>query len=170
MKPNTKIHLFVAISILAMLSSCIKEDHYPIEPAIKFAGFGVIKDVNKKDSVGILTVSYTDGDGDIGLYKSDTVEPYRYNYYLRFFQLKNGETIEILPVDTSVSFNGRIPLLTPVGRNKNISGEISMFMDLYYARPLFLKDTVDIKFEVFIKDRALHNSNIVETPVFTITK
>ncbi len=170
MKPNTKIHLIVAFLSLVVLSSCIKEEQYPIEPAIEFAGFGVIQDVNKKDSVGVLTVSYTDGDGDIGLYNYDTVEPYRYNYYLRFFQMHNGTAVEIKPADTSVSFNGRIPLLTPTGRNKNISGEISMFMDLFYARPLFLNDTIDIKFEVYIKDRALHTSNIVETPLFKIRK
>jgi len=170
MKLNTKIHLIVAILVLVVLSSCVKEEHYPIEPVLKFAGFGVIKDVNDKDSVGVLTVSYTDGDGDIGLYDYDTLEPYRYNYYLRFFQMHNGEAVEIMPVDTSVSFNGRIPLLTPTGRNKNISGEISMFMDLFYARPLFLNDTIDIKFEVYIKDRAMHTSNVIETPLFTIRK
>lgn len=170
MKRNTKIHLFVAITLLTLFASCIKEEQYPIEPVIKYESFGALKDENDKDSLGVLTITYTDGDGDIGLQPYETVDPYRYNYYLRFFQKHNDEIFEIKPADTNVTFNGRIPVLTPTGRNKNIKGQISMFMDLYYARPLFKNDTIDIKFEVYIKDRALHTSNIVETPFFTIYK
>ncbi len=170
MKRNTKIHLIVAITLLTLFASCIKEEQYPIEPVINFESFGAMKDENDKDSLGVLTITYTDGDGDIGLQPYETVDPYRYNYYLRFFQKYNGEIFEIKPADTNVTFNGRIPMLTPTGRNKNIKGQISMFMDLYYARPLFKNDTIDIKFEVYIKDRALHTSNLVETPFFTIYK
>ncbi|NVO21296.1 MAG: hypothetical protein HXX13_16465 [Bacteroidetes bacterium] len=163
-----KIIAFVIILIALGLGSCVKQDSYPAEPVIKFEGFGVLKDINQHDSLGELTVSYTDGDGDIGLYDSDTVEPYKYNFFLKFFYLKNNQRIELIPTDTALGFNARIPVLTPGGKNKNIKGNISFDLELYYAWPLLGSDT--IAFEVYIKDRALHSSNVVQTPLFVISK
>ena len=168
MKMFPKIALFSVFLLLLGLSACIKEQQYPIEPVISFQQYGVVRDVSNYDSLGRLTISYTDGDGDIGLYDSDTVEPYKYNFYLKFLQMKNGQLTELLPVDSSLNFNARIPILTPTGRNKNIKGEISIDLQLTYARLMLQSDT--IAFDVFIRDRALHQSNVVRTPLFLIAK
>jgi hypothetical protein len=168
MNTPSKIALFALFLIASVLSSCIKQESYPVEPVIKFQSFAVLKDVNQHDSLGQLTVSYTDGDGDIGLYDSDTIEPYKYNFFLKIFYMKNHELVELIPTDTTLGFNARIPILTPTGKNKNIKGEISIDLDLYYAWPVLGSDT--IAFEVYIKDRALHSSNVVETPLFIISK
>lgn len=149
-----------------IFSSCIKEEQYPIEPKIEYQGFAVIQDVNGNDSIGMLSITYTDGDGDIGLYDSDTAEPYKYNYYLRLFYMKNGSAVELIPADTTLGFNARIPILTPAGRNKNIKGEINRDLELYYAWSQLGSDTIG--FEIYIKDRALHSSNIIQTPFYII--
>jgi hypothetical protein len=168
MKTVSKILLIPVLFVLLILSACVKEQTYPVEPVIKFAQYGVLEDVNNYDSLGLLTVSYTDGDGDIGLYDYDSVEPYKYNFYLKFFQMVNGQLTEIVPADPDLGFNARIPILTPSGRNKNIKGEISIVIQLTYARLMLQSDT--IAFEVYIKDRALHQSNTVQTPLFLIRK
>jgi len=168
MNPASKIVVLLFALTLSGLTSCIKEEQYPIEPVIRFERFATLQNTNSHDSLGLLTISYTDGDGDIGLYDTDTAEPYKYNYFLKFQYLKNGELVELKPADTSLGFNGRIPILTPTGKNKNIKGEISMELELYFAWPALQSDT--ISFEVFIKDRALHSSNIVQTPLFIINK
>ncbi len=168
MKSLPKIVLFLLLPAISLLTSCIKEDQYPIEPVIQYQGFGVMSDINNHDSLGQLTISYTDGDGDIGLYDYDTIEPYKYNFYMKFMYMKNGQMTELIPSDTNLGFNARIPILTPAGKNKNIKGEISIDLELYYAWPLLESDTIG--FEVFIKDRAQHISNIIQTPLFIIRK
>jgi hypothetical protein len=117
MKTLSKIALISLLPLLTGVTSCIKQDNYPIEPVITFKEFGVLKSIDNYDSIGRLTISYTDGDGDIGLYDTDTVEPYRYNFFLKFLYRKNGEMVELIPADTTLGFNARIPILTPTGRN-----------------------------------------------------
>jgi len=168
MKLFAKISLILIIPLLAGLTGCIKEEQYPLEPHIEFGGFATAKDVSGKDSLGAITISYTDGDGNIGLFAWDTVEPRKYNFYLKFLQYVNNELVEVIPVDTSVNFNARIPLLTPAGRNKNIKGDITMYLELYFARQILLSDT--IAFQIFIKDRDLNISNVVETPMFILSR
>jgi hypothetical protein len=168
MKTPSKIVLIALFLIASVLSSCVKHESYPIEPVIKYESFGVMADVNQRDSLGQLTISYTDGDGDIGLYDYDTIEPYKYNFFLKFFSMKNNQLVELIPVDSSLGFNARIPILTPTGKNKNIKGDISLNLDLFYARNYLESDT--IAFEVYIKDRALHNSNVIQTPLFVIRR
>jgi hypothetical protein len=168
MKIYTKITFFLLISIVAGLTSCIKEEQYPIIPHIEFGGFATAKDITGKDSLGAISISYTDGDGNIGLFAWDTVEPKKYNFYLKFMELVNNELVEVKPVDSTLTFNGRIPLLTPVGRNKNIKGDITMYLELYFARQILKSDT--IAFEIYIRDRDLNNSNVIETPLFLIQR
>jgi len=168
MKLNTKIGYILIVSFIAGLAGCVKEQQYPVQPHIDFGGFATVKDIAGKDSLGAVTISYTDGDGDIGLYSTDTVEPYKYNFYLKFMQYVDNKLVEVIPVDTSVTFNARIPILTPNGRNKNIKGDITMTLELYFARQLLKSDT--IAFEIYIKDRALNSSNVVETPLFILKR
>jgi len=168
MKLYTKISLILLIPLFAWLTGCIKEEQYPVVPHIEYGGFYTIRDISGKDSLGAITISYTDGDGNIGLFAWDTVEPRKYNYYLKFMQKLNNQLVEVEPVDSSVTFNARIPNLTPAGRNKNIKGDITMSLQLYFARQILQSDT--IAFEIYIKDRDLNNSNVVDTPLFVIKR
>lgn len=168
MKTNTKIKLILLFLVIAGLTGCIKEEQYPIIPRIEFQGFGTLRDITNKDSLGQILISFTDGDGNIGLSESDSVEPYKYNYYLKFLQYHNKQLVEVKPVDSSLTFNSRIPILTPNGRNKNIKGDIYMTLELYFARQALLTDTIG--FEIYILDRDLNKSNVLETPLYIINK
>jgi len=83
-------------------------------------------------------------------------------------QKLNNQLVEVEPVDSSVTFNARIPYLAPAGRNKNIKGDITMSLQLYFARRILQSDT--IAFEIYIVDRDLNNSNVVDTPLFVIKR
>ena len=150
------------ISILAFVlfitNSCKKIEEYPIEPHIEFVDF--IKLYNESLGVfdkAILKISYTDGDGDIGLTEADTLPPYDFNLFIDYFELRNGEFV--LVEDLFPPLHGRIPMLTPNGIHKAIKGEIEDLLDLNYFSNI---DTV--KYQVYIMDRELHKSNVVETP------
>ena len=83
-------------------------------------------------------------------------------------QLIDNKLEEVKPVDSSINFNARIPILTPAGKNKNIKGDISMTLELYFASQMPQSDV--IAFEIYIKDRDLNKSNVVVTPMFTIKR
>jgi len=168
MKALSKIHLFVLLILSASLAGCIDKVEYPEVPAITFKSYGVMSGSDGYDSLAVLTISYTDGDGDIGLYDYDTVEPYKYDYFLKFLEWRDGSFQEVALADTNFTFNSRIPILTPEGKNKNIRGDISMYLEMYYAFMALQSDT--IAFEVYIQDRALNKSNVLRTPPFLVNR
>jgi hypothetical protein len=152
----------------------MKKEEFPVEPFITFNGFVKINDGSGIDNRGVLQIGYTDGDGDIGLTQNDTLPPYDYNLFMKYFEKQNGVFKEVYityfndytqKLDTLV-MNARIPVLTPAGRNKSIKGIIqdTIFINNYDSP----YDTV--RFEVYIKDRALHESNTVTTPEIVIKK
>ena len=167
MKLYAKIGLIILLPLFAGLTGCIKEEQYPLKPAIEFGRLEALKDISGKDSVILITISYTDGDGNIGLPDGDTI-PLKYNYYMNFYQYINKELVEFKPANEAITFDARIPVLTPVGKNKNIKGDITRSFQIYYARKLLQSDT--IAFEVYIKDRTLLESNVITTPLVIIKR
>ncbi len=169
--------LIILSLIFVLLWSCKKYEEYPPEPQIEFLDFVLLRDAQGIDQRGVLRFSFTDGDGNIGLYDNDTLPPYDYNLFVRYFERKNGSFQEVFLVtpryinDTTIvydtaTFNGRIPILTPAGKNKAISGEIED--TLFVNNPLSAFDT--IMFEVFIRDRDLNESNVIQTPPIVVKK
>jgi len=163
-------HIILIIVIVGMFYSCKKKDVYPTVPEIKFENFLTIYygGLSYPDR-GVLIFSFTDGDGDIGLYQSDTLPPYDYNLFISYFEIQNGDTVEVFLTQTdpatgdidTLNFNGRIPLLTPPGSNKSISGEVED--TIFIHNPLSPFDT--IMFKAYMVDRALHKSNTITTPL-----
>lgn len=142
-------YLITASLLIGVLNACKKEDEYPVEPVIAFRDFVKFKDTNGADSLQ-LTVSFTDGDGDIGNLEND--QNPQSKLYSRYFEKINGVFTEI-----NLGFPpSGIPYVPVSGRNKNISGDISVSL---FANPLKVNDTV--RYEVYITDRAGHKSNAV---------
>ena len=175
MKFPIKIILILSVIGLLAFISCKRIEEYPPEPVISYLDFEKI--FNETDSIydrGILKFEFTDGDGDLGLAKGDTFPPfnpgskYYYNLIIDYFEVRNGvETPVPLtfynPVTEqydTVYLSARIPLLTPKGSNKALTGEIydTIFIYNYYSE----FDTLFLKFRIV--DRALHESNIETTP------
>jgi hypothetical protein len=162
MKKQFNHFILFAGAILLVLSGCMKKQSFSDIPQISFMSMELLFDTAQVVRTGILTISYQDGNGDIGLSPADTFSPYQrngpyyYNYVINYFEKQNGVFQQ---VDLAIPFSLRIPVLTPNDPNKAIKGYITDSMDLY---PPPLHDT--IKFEAFIYDRALNKSNTITTP------
>ena len=182
MKKRTLITL---CSLLLVVCACQKPVEYPIEPKIAYEGFTYLMNPDSTFSgEGVISFSYTDGDGDLGLDDSDTLPPfgfhdtYYYNLVVDYLKSENGVFVKTpllsphvptSPDDTlvlydTVTFNARFKRLRDSEEPKAISG--SMDYKLTVQNPFSPNDTV--KFEIRILDRALHESNVIQTdPIFT---
>lgn len=153
--------LLLIIVTSTIISSCIQSQKFPDEPQIEFVAYGVTDTIlgGNPAELGLLTISFTDGDGDIGLFQSDTAYPYDANIFISRIGISNGS-----PVLTNTNeWTSRIPYLTPESQNKTLRGEIDIEIIMYKTiQPPYPYDTM--YYELYIKDRALHVSNIITTP------
>jgi hypothetical protein len=157
MKISTLGVVKVAVVAAVLGTGCLKSEEFPIEPRLTFKRFDLFG-----DSASVV-VSFTDGDGDVGLNASDLQPPfdtgsvYYNNLFLEYYEMRNGEWVRptlLLP------YNYRIPRITPTGQNKALEGDIAVAIKPWpIAPPQF--DTV--RFSVRMYDRALHESNTVFT-------
>ncbi len=154
--------------LVCTFESCKDDDLAKNDPpSIEFLKYDLIKDNQEKDSILIIKFSFKDQNGDFGLSKSDTLAPYdpgspnQFNLWVDMYNLDLG-TPEILKQKGSndpINLNQRIPNLTPEGKNKEISGEISVHFD---ASELVLYPS-KIQCNLIVLDRALNQSNQIST-------
>lgn len=149
--------------------TCKEKEEYPPVPQLEFADFLTFRTLDDIDSLGILTVSYVDGDGDLGLYPFDT----GVNFFVSYFVMDNG----VLKAGTrynpttgeidTINFNARIPLLAPEDYSGWIKGEIEDTINPL-RDPTSQKALDTIMFEVYVVDRADNQSNVVQTPLILV--
>lgn len=151
-----------------MLQSCLKPETFPVEPAIKFESFTAMQDS------GLLIISFTDGDGDIGLSEADTTgdfapnSVYHHNLFIEYYE-KDDLAGWVRGTDLSgddIEFLYRIPYLTPNGNNKALKGNIEVTIEPSYFNPLS-SESDTIKYRIKLVDRNLNESNVIESPVIT---
>lgn len=163
---NTILLILVIFSIF--YSGCKPVEEFPIIPDIGFKSYEVFKNSQGKDTALILTITFKDGDGDIGLGDTDTFPPfdfgnrYYYNMYINYYEFIDSEFVEVTPnpfSDDTIRYKYRLPEeIIPQTNNKAIKGEISVKINDVLAKHN------PVKFSVYIYDRKLHKSNVVECP------
>lgn len=162
----TKLGIFsfgLLLLIVVVIGSCQKFEEYPPTPEIAFDNFALLVDTAGIARKGLLSISYRDGDGDIGLDQGDTLDPYQlggefhYNFIVTLFEQQNGVFVAM-----PFNFNYRIEPLIPKDQTKSIQGIIENQIDILDPTSTF--DT--IRFSVKLIDRALNISNEVVTPAF----
>ena len=164
----------IITSLLMLLVSCQEKVEYPIEPKIAYNGLAYVMDADSTlTGEVIVSIGYTDGDGDLGLDDADTLypfgpnDPHYYNLIIDYLKWNGSQFVEIPLLSwnqqtqsyDTVSFNARFKRLVFNDEEAAISGTIDYKMLVY--NPLSPNDT--IKFKIHIIDRALHESNTVET-------
>ncbi|NQX90845.1 MAG: hypothetical protein HRT74_01655 [Flavobacteriales bacterium] len=161
---NALVVLFFGFAI-AMVS-CLPDSSFPPEPKISFKSFTV------SDGDAVLSIDFTDGDGDIGLNQGDTTGincpdtcRFYYNLFCEYYELQNGEWvhIELDPELGEIPFYYRVPFATPSGQNPALDGTIDIDMPNYF---LFGTGFDTARFEVQLVDRSLNESNKVVTSSF----
>jgi hypothetical protein len=151
--------LFLLFGIL--FASCIRQNSYPVEPHIAFVDFEKIDNETGKDYEGILTISYTDGDGDLGnLDAKDSTT----NYFIIYQEKQNGVYVTI---DELIDmFNASLPRFISSNKKQSIDGTIERRLIFYNQFSTF--DT--IRFECWLVDRAKNESNRIFTPEIIVKK
>ena len=149
------------LAVVLALSSCQEKLDFPIEPQITYEGFQYLMDADSTlTGEGILSIGYTDGDGDLGLDDADTTypfglgDPFYYNLLIDYFRWDGSQFV----ADT-IHFNARFKRLTAGEDPQSILGTINYRMML--RNPLHPDDTVQL--QIRIVDRAQHISNTVTT-------
>ena len=168
-KSSMKIlYFYLSIVIVFAVISCRKLEEFPVEPVITYKSIYSTINAQGFDQKITVIVSFTDGDGDVGYRVNgqndsifdDPTSQYYNNYIAKLFQFKNGNWVEY---PTILPLGGRLPYLTPVGKNKALKGEISCDIDV---PPQAVQDT--FRLDLFIYDRSLHQSNTVTTSVIIL--
>lgn len=163
-----------------LLFSCKEKEIYPEVPALEWQRnyFFIEQDAfGINDTLIGIVLTYKDGDGDIGLNDGDTFPPYDrqsdtlgiirnpyfYNLNVEYLEMKDGVLGPFIIPNTTDTFKlqARIASLTPDGVHKAIRGDINY----QFSPPLYpglRSDSVLLR--VRLTDRALHQSNVVESP------
>lgn len=154
------ILFFVGFSLF--LNSCLQSPEYPIEPQITFKGISKTRMLSslgilRRDSL-LLTLSFTDGDGDLGTREGEPNRP------IDLF------VVDLSSPNTPESFT--LPYVAPRGAIKAINGDIRVAL---YSTCCTVQDVApcqiskkypldSVFYEVYIKDRAGNKSNVVKLP------
>lgn len=163
---RSKLHVIFSILILViLLSSCFKNETYPIEPILSEPIVDFSGDSAK------LTFSFTDGDGDIGLEANDTLAPfnptsyYHYNLYIDYYEKddelgwQRGRDL----AGDSIVFKYRLLPIFVKGKARGIKGTMDVTI-VPFSNP-FSSQSDTIRYEVKLIDQALHESNVIQTEI-----
>ena len=163
--------IIVLIGILTTtFTSCREQEQFPDEPQLTFKEF--IQETEDGQDVARMILSFTDGDGNLGLDQADTSGVfcpdtcfYYYNLFCNYYEKQDGEWVHYSyeNEDILVPFYYRVPRVTPGGQNPTLEGDIEIDMQAYFI-PLTGYDTC--RFEAFLVDRDLNHSNTVLTREF----
>lgn len=171
-----KKNLIYTLLLLALgYASCIEKPVYPTEPVIAYKDL-IRYGLNplQPDSVEVV-VSFTDNEGDIGLDQADTHGIFNDGNIWLVYYYDSANTGTWAAWDTSLAnpipfdtlkYHYRVPPVLPEG------DPAEPMKGLIYVK-LFTKDNgistivhERIKFGVYMFDKAMHKSNIIETPPF----
>ncbi len=162
MKSRSAILLVFGVAFIVG-TACLRDDAFPPQPNITEAVL-----IPNPDSTAVMRISFTDGDGDIGLNEGDTLAPFNpgseffSNLIFNYFEFSNGKWqrvyLGIDPVtgDTTNPFSYRIPVLETDGRDKALEGDIDVDMPFGYFNPFTEADS--LRYEVVLYDRALNEA------------
>ena len=157
------------VGLLAvLLCGCPRPEPFSEVPYIEFVRLEKVDDGTGVDNQANLVLRFQDGDGDIGLNDADTTgrfskdSVFYYNFFIDYYEKQNGEWVL---VELPTPLHARIPRLSD-NVPESIEGEIAIlpFINNYFSS----YDT--IKLSCCLYDRALHQSNTIETPEIIVNK
>lgn len=155
-------------SMVLLFFGCHRTESISEVPYIEFVRLDKVDEGTGVDNQANLVVHFQDGDGDIGLNDADTTglfskdSIYYYNFFIDYYEKQKGEWVL---VELPTPLHARIPRLSD-DVPESIEGEITIltFINNYFSP----YDT--IKLSCRLLDRALHQSNTIETPEIIVNK
>lgn len=140
---------FIVLAI-GLLTGCKKEDSISNTPSVKYISITPNPAVKYQDEI-VITIEYTDGDGDLGENTADVKN-------LFVTDSRNNVTSEF-----------RIPQLAPDNSSIIIRGNLNINL----PPQGFVDDSNNsetVTYSIYVKDRAGNVSNTVQTGSLTVNK
>ncbi|MGA2405484.1 MAG: hypothetical protein ABSF81_01885 [Bacteroidales bacterium] len=154
-------YLVIVLIIIFVLNSCRKVEQLPAIPHIEFTSFTIFDTTDilgNNSKGGRLKFYFEDGDGDLGLNAPALDQTDSTNLFLTLYRKEDGVMMPAPDNDPLKPSPYRIPYMERTGQNKILKGTISVtFLYLFYSPA----DT--IRYDFYIKDRALNESNVAST-------
>jgi hypothetical protein len=150
--------LFVIVDVVVY--ACVKKTTYPTTPVIEFQAFYPYFG----DSAD-LQIKFKDGDGDIGVSENDTTLTLWAIYYYKDTITQKYRAYTPCPNDCDslrTGYNVKSP--SDAYKGKPISGEISVRLQQFRHS----KKIKNIKYVIYLLDKAGNKSNIVTTPEIVV--
>lgn len=157
-----KVKICLGLLLVSALS-CRKLEEIPPIPAISLESLEIT------GQSALLTLSFTDGDGDLGLSEGDTLAPFNFgsehyaNLKIKYYELQSGMWV----LNDSAGFEYRIPNLTPEGQIKTLEGTIEVAIEPFYFALPSIAPADTFRYAISLFDRALQESNVIETEALT---
>jgi hypothetical protein len=161
---NITRSVFTGVALAILFGSCSKKDNIPAGPVLTFNSFTSYLNINSGQDSAILSVNFTDGNGDIGYIG----EP-QTNFFVKMLWDSSGYIKPFGGNSIDSVFSYQIPNITPAGNNKQLTGIIKVNMNPWIPSlivPYVKGDT--ILFDAWLVDRSGIKSNILKTPMFVI--
>ena len=159
--------LIIFLTVAVALFSCRKIEQMPAIPHIEFTSFAVFDTIDILGNTakgGRLKFYFEDGDGDLGLKTPSEDQPDTTNLFFTLYRKTGGIMVPSSDNDPLKPSSYRIPYMERLGQNKILKGTISVtFLYLFYSSA----DT--IRYDFYIQDRALNESNIASTSEIIIS-
>lgn len=159
MKISFLKYLFLTSIVTLVFYSCVKKTTYPTTPVIEYSAFYPFIG----DSA-VMEIKFTDGDGDIGVSDSDSTRTFWVTYYYKdtITQKYVGYYRPLFNDTLKTGYIVKEP--TDSYKGKPISGEISVkLQQLRHSKKI-----KQVKYVIYLFDKAGNKSNIVTTPEFYI--
>lgn len=155
---------------IGLFFGCQRGPDYSDAPSITFSSiehYQVPDGFNFIDSV-VIAIDFQDGDGDLGLSQDDILDTEKYpdefinNYFCTLFKKEGTDWNEV-----DVAFDSRFMRLLPEGVSP-IDGTLRFNQTI--TTPLIpeLSPSDSVRFEIYIVDRELNQSNTITTTPFVL--
>ena len=159
-------HTVITLLILLSMGSCLKIEQLSSIPYIKYNNFTIFDSLDilgNQSKAGRLNFYFEDGDGNFGL-KEPTGYSDSTNLFFTIYRKTGGVMVPVAKNDPLYLSPYRIPYMDRQGQNKILRGTISV--TILYP---FYSPTDTIKYDFFVKDRALNKSNVASTGEIVIS-
>ena len=164
-----RINKYPVLFFIALLIpvACTKIEHISPVPSIRFNSFTIFDTTDILGNIskaGKLNFYFEDGDGDVGLKVPTGNETDSTNLFFTLYRKTDGVMEPANEDDPLYPSSYRIPYMVRLGQNKILRGTISVtFLYLFYT------PTDTIKYDFYLKDRALNESNVASTSEIVIS-
>ena len=164
-----RINWYPVLFLLSLLTlgSCTKIEKLSPIPSISFTNFTIFDTTDilgNQTKAGRLNFHFEDGDGDIGLQVPSGGQADSTNLFFSLYRKIDGVMEPADEDDPLYPSSYRIPYMVRLGQNKILRGTISVtFLYLFYL------PTDTIIYDFYLKDRALHDSNLATTSEIIIS-